>query len=82
MAFPKPARIANDQLLTFLAQDGYHQPPNTPGLFMHTTRPVTFSLVVDDFGVKYVVTTLQKFYSITTDWTGSKYCGLSLLWDY
>jgi hypothetical protein len=87
---PQAGRIANDQLLTFLAQDRYHQAPNTPGLFTHITRPATFSLVVDYFGIKYVgrehakhlVTTLQKFYSITTDWTGSEYCGLSLLWDY
>jgi hypothetical protein len=80
---PQAGRIANDQLLVFLAQDGYHQAPNTPGLFTHTTRPITFSLIVDNFGVKYVsLTTLQKFYTITTDWTGSEYCGLSLLWDY
>jgi hypothetical protein len=72
---PQAGRIANDQLLTFLAQDGYHQAPNTPGLFTHTTRPVTFSLVVDNFGVKYVsrehaehlVATLQKLYAITPD---------------
>jgi len=26
----------------------------TPGLFKHITRPISFSLVVDDFGVKYI----------------------------
>ena len=26
----------------------------TPGLWRHVTKPVQFSLVVDDFGVKYV----------------------------
>jgi hypothetical protein len=28
--------------------------PNTPGLWKQTTSPVTFTLVVDDFGVKYI----------------------------
>ena len=27
---------------------------HTLGLFMHKTRPVWFTLVVDNFGVKYV----------------------------
>ena len=26
----------------------------TPGLWLHEWRPIQFSLVVDDFGVKYV----------------------------
>jgi hypothetical protein len=29
-------------------------PNETPGLWTHKTRPILFSLVVDDFGVKYV----------------------------
>jgi hypothetical protein len=33
---------------------GYHACCNTRGLFQHVTRPITFCLVVDDFGVKYV----------------------------
>jgi hypothetical protein len=78
---PQAGRIANDQLLKYLSQDGYNQAANTPGFFTHTTRPIAFSLVVDNFGVKYVgckhaehlVATLQKSYSITTDWTSSEY---------
>jgi hypothetical protein len=45
---------------------------------------------VDDFGVKYVrkgdvdhlISILKKSYDITEDWTGSKYIGLTLDWDY
>ena len=29
-------------------------PKYTPGLYLHKTRPISFTLVVDDFGVKYV----------------------------
>jgi hypothetical protein len=64
--------------------------PNTPGLYQHVGRPVTFSLDVDDFGIKYVgrenvkhlVDSLKQIYDVTTDWSGSKYCGLTIQWDY
>ena len=49
-----------------------------------------FSLKVDDFGVKYVVKDhadhliriLQEQYKISKDWSGTKYDGLTLDWDY
>jgi hypothetical protein len=49
-----------------------------------------FSLVVDDFGIKYVgkqhaqhlIDSLLEDYKITEDWTGSLYCGIQLDWDY
>jgi hypothetical protein len=45
---------------------------------------------VDDFGIKYVgrehaqhlLDCLQAQYTVTTDWAGTKYCGLTLNWDY
>ena len=63
---------------------------NTPGLWYHETRPISFTLVVDDFGVKYVnkadvehlLTSLQATYKLTADWTGDLYCGITLGWDY
>jgi hypothetical protein len=65
-------------------------PPHTAGLFRHATRPITFCLVVDDFGVKYegvenaqhLINTLQKAYTITIDWEGQTYLGMKLTWDY
>ena len=53
-------------------------------------RPVTFTLVVDDFGIKFkgdehatnLKKTLEQWYDVTVDWTGSKYVGISLKWDY
>jgi hypothetical protein len=46
--------------------------------------------VVDDFGVMYIgrenaehlVTSIKKKYDISSDWTGSAYCGLKIDWDY
>ena len=47
-------RIANDRLINHLAQFGYAPVRHTPSLWCHETRDIIFSLVVDDFGVKYV----------------------------
>lgn len=51
---PQSGKLANDRLCRHLAAHGYHQSKHTPGLFHHVTRPITFTLVVDDFGIKYV----------------------------
>jgi hypothetical protein len=60
-------------------------------LFYHTSRPVTFALIVDNFGVKYVnkehadhliAASIKDLYTITTDWHGTLYCGITIKWDY
>ena len=73
-----------------LEKHGYLQSKLTPGFWKHKWRPISFSLVVDDFGVKYVgkqhithlINALKENYEISQDWAGSKYCGLELDWDY
>ena len=47
-------RIASDLLKTHLTQFGYAPVSCTPDLWKHATHDITFSLVVDDFGIKYV----------------------------
>ena len=87
---PQAGRLSNDAFVTNLAKDGYVQSKRTPGLFQHNTKPIAFTLVVDDFGVKHVgrqhaehlEQTLRKHYRITTDWEGALYCGITLKWDY
>jgi hypothetical protein len=82
--------LAFEQLFTKLAPHGYKPAPFTPGLWRHTTKPTTFTLCVDDFGVKFftkpdalhLVAALHRDYEITTDWDGSLYCGLTLDWHY
>ena len=44
--------IAHDQLVKHLAPHGYKPCKHTPGLWTHTTRLPTFTLVADDFGIK------------------------------
>jgi hypothetical protein len=87
---PQAGRIANDRLTAFLAPHGYAPVPITPGLWKHDSRDVIFTLVVDDFGVKYghmddahhLMDTLKTLYSVSEDWEGTRYCGLTLAWDY
>ena len=45
-------KIANGQLVKKLAPYGY-QPTRTPGLWKHNNKPISFTLIVGDFGVKY-----------------------------
>jgi len=87
---PQAGKIANDRLISFLAPHGYSPVPITPGLWKHAQRDIVFSLVVDDFGVKYtnladaqhLMATLKLQYTASEDWEGLKYCGLTLTWDY
>jgi hypothetical protein len=83
--------VANKLLRKRLKPHGYYKCVNTPGLWRHMTRPITFSLVVTIFGVKYVckehadhlINCLkEETYKLTEDWTGDLYCRILLRWDY
>jgi hypothetical protein len=87
----KQARLLSNQLLqTRLTPLGYYPARHIPGLWLHTTRPISFTLIVDDFAVKYVGkqhaehhrNALLRTYELTTDWTATVYCGMTLKWDY
>ncbi len=87
---PQASILANKWLWQKLAPFGYKEHTNTPVLWYHETRPIWFTLVVDDFGIQYVnkadvehlMTSLQTTYKRTLDWTGDLYCGITLGWDY
>jgi hypothetical protein len=84
------AILAYQQLVTFLTPAGYMPVPNTTGMWKHRTRKTVFCICVDDFGIKYfnkddidhLLGTLEKHYTVTTDWTGRNYCGLTIDWEY
>ena len=83
---PQAGMLANKLLKTRLEKHGYYECRHTPGLWRHKWRPITFVLVVDDFGVKYkgrehalhLVAALKQHYQITTNWTGNLFIGISL----
>jgi hypothetical protein len=56
---PQAGILANKLLRKQLKPHGYYECVNTPGLWWHTTKPITFSLVVDNFGVNMWVRSMQ-----------------------
>ena len=82
--------LANELLEERLNKHGYHQRKLFAGLWKHEWRPVQSTLVVDDFGVKYVgekhalqlKQTLEENYTFTTEWDGTRYIGITLDWNY
>jgi hypothetical protein len=82
--------LATQLLQTRLAPFGCYPAWHTPELWLHKTRPISFTLVVDDFAVKYVDkhhaehlrNALLRTYELTTDWTATVYSGMTLKWDY
>ena len=87
---PQAGILANKRLRRKLAPFGYSESTNTPGFWTHRTRPISFTLVVDDFGVKYVgkehalhlKSVIEEHYKFSANWTGNRYIGITIDWDY
>lgn len=87
---PQAGILSNKLLKERLAPHGYHECDHTPGLWKHETRPIAFTLIVDDFGIKYqnredaehLFQCLSEHYKVKADWEGKTYCGITLEWDY
>jgi hypothetical protein len=83
---PQASILTNKLLAKRLAAAGYYQCQYTPGVW----RPITFCLVVDDFGIKtvglkhakHLQHELEKYYECSMDWKGALFCGVHLDWDY
>jgi hypothetical protein len=78
---PQAGILTNKLLQRNLVKDSYQPTPHTHGLWTHDTHPISFSLVLDDFGVNYVgrehaehlMACIRKNYSISSDWNGAAY---------
>ena len=87
---PQAGLLANELLKQRLNKHRYFQSNLVPGLWKHITRPMSFTLVVDDFGVKcvgkehfnHLMSALQEHYNIKANWTSNSYIGIHLAWDY
>jgi hypothetical protein len=87
---PQAGIIAQELLEKRLNAKGYRQSVLTPGFWKHDWRPISFTLVVDDFGVKYVgkehaehlLQTINDKYETSHEWEGTRYIGLTIDWDY
>lgn len=88
---PQAGKLSQDRLVKHLASNDYIQCVNTPCLFKHKTNGVVFTLVVDDFLIKYkgrdnvdhLLNALRELYKITTDFSRDslKYVGITLRHD-
>ena len=89
-SLPQARKLANTDLKEHFTLYGYFEVAHTPVLWRHITRPIKFSLVVDDFGVKYVhkddtnhfANSPKNAYQLAEDWTGGLYCGITLKLNY
>ncbi len=76
---PQSGLIINKLLEKRLNEHGYQQSKLVLGLWQHNTRPIQFTLVVNDVGVKYVgkeharhlKKVLKMHYKLTCNWTGT-----------
>ncbi len=87
---PQAGIIAQELLAKRLKEHGYSQSETTPGLWKHEWQPITFSLIDNNFGIKYVgkehaqhlIQMVQKHYKCLLKEQGEQYCGLTIKWDY
>ncbi len=88
--FPKRVSLLKTSSPSDSTKQGTPKSKVTPGYWQHSWRPISFSLIVDNFGVKYInkedvehlISVLKQEYKIDTDWEGTRYLGLTLDWDY
>jgi hypothetical protein len=87
---PQAGLLSQQRLVAHLEHHGYIQHKHVDCLFHHPERETIFSLVVDDFDVKYrteadakhLIDTLEKLYDIIkVNWKGDKYLGFRIEFD-
>jgi hypothetical protein len=87
---PQAGILAHRLLEQRLNEQGYQQSQVTLGLWKHLLRPISFTLCVDNFGVKYLgqehaehlLQVLDMHYKCLQDRDGKKYLGMDIDWDY
>ena len=82
--------LAHKELEKVMRKEGYNPSRYTPGVYLHKTRPISCTLMVDGFGVKYVnkedawhlEKTIKAHYPMKSDWKGKHCIIIDLNWDY
>ena len=85
----KGGKIAHDNLFQHLKQHGCVCAGVTDGLFKHVTQDISFTLVVEDFGIKYtreadvqhLIKIMRKKYTFKVDFKAQQYIGIHLDWN-
>ena len=79
-------KIAHDNLVNHLNKHDYVQAEYTDGLFVHKLWDILFTLVVDDFGIKYtnkkdvghLISIMRSKYKFKVDFDAKQYIGIHL----
>jgi hypothetical protein len=86
---PQAGRIAYDYLKDLLAPHGYTPCELTPGLWKqnaaHLVLPCSrpfWRKVRQQSRRRHLLAALGERYEYKTDWDGTRYCGLTIRWDY
>jgi hypothetical protein len=87
---PQAGILANKCLRQKCVPFVYYKSTYTPGLWCHKTQPIMFTLMANNFGVKYInkdnvhheFAIIKNYHARTKDWVGDLYCGIQLEWDY
>ena len=80
--------LSQQRLVTLLNSYGYYQTA-TPMLFRHESRPIDFTLVVDDFGVQFskdadldhLIECLDNLYDVKVERAGTRFLGFDIDYD-
>ena len=83
-------RLSNQELVKLLKVAGYYESDLVPCLFKHESRQISFSLIVDDLGVKHtntediqhLIDAISPRWKVKHNPTGDKYIGMNLKWNY
>ena len=86
----KPSSFPYKRLFRNPQTHGYAPVAHRPDLWTHSTMPTTFTLAVNEFGMKFfaaadatnLLNMMRKNYFIIVDPSGRKYCGLTIKWNY
>ena len=89
---PQAGLLANEQLEVQLNKHGYKQSKLVPGLWRHSTCKIQFTLYISSRqfwskvhtsrGAEHLKAVLEQDYTVTVDWSGRQYIGITLDWDY
>ena len=83
-------KVAPNNLVKHLNKYDYVQAEHTDGLFVHKLRDISFTLVVDDFGIKHtnkqdvdhLISIMRSKYKFKIDFDAKQYIRIHLKWDY
>ena len=87
---PEAGRLANDLLRVRLKKYGYIEATHTPNYWKHMWKPISWTLIVDDFGFNYtnkrhvdeLLKIMSQWYVMKMDWKGTSFGGITLKWNY